>query len=132
MGMSEKGFGVPPLALHFNRKGEKMTKDFLNEFRSLLKNMSANELAELRDQVDDEIQEIYWADENFWMREKTDSFIYITRYDDGSYYYDYIGKNAYERYLNDTNAIQLDYKTKDLFPTYGTLMRKESHEQKTV
>ena len=109
-----------------------MTKEFLNEFRSLLKNMSANELTELRDQVDDEIQEIYWADENFWMREKTDSFIYITRYDDGSYHYDYIGKNAYERYLNDTNAIQLDYKTKDLFPTYGTLMRKDIYGQKTV
>ena len=109
-----------------------MTSEQINAFRLALKSLTAEELTVLRDQVDDEIQEIYWADENFWMREKTDSFIYITRYDDGSYHYDYIGKSAYERYLNDSNAIQLDYKTKDLFPTYGTLMRKENYGQKTV
>ena len=110
-----------------------MTSEQINAFRLALKSLTAEELTLLRDQVDEQIEDLYWCDENFWMRESIDSYIYITRYEDGSYYYDYLGQTAYERYISDDRAVQLDYKTKDLFPTFGTLMRKENHaRQETV
>lgn len=101
-----------------------MTIEQKEVIRQYLSQLNGFELKELRDQVDEQLEDLYWCDENFWMREQTDSYIYITRYKDGSYHYDYLGKQAYKRYSEDENCIQIDYKTKDLFPKMGTLMVK--------
>lgn len=89
-----------------------------------LKMLDGQELQEILSQVNEEIEQQYWSDDNFFIRDCTDDYIYITKYRDGSFHYDCIGKKAYEKYLLDENCIEVGYKTKDLFPTYGTLMIK--------
>lgn len=104
-----------------------MTNNDKELLKSLLKQMNGFELEEIRKEVDSEIETQYFKDENFWMRSTTDDYIYINIYSDGSYHYDYIGARAYKNYIKDNNCVQIDYKTKDLFPKFGTLARKECY-----
>ena len=101
-----------------------MTKDQIDGFREALRGLSPEELYELKRKVDEEIEDQYWCDSNFFNREQTDSYIYIVVYADLSYHYDYLGKQAYDRYLRDDDAIRIECKTKHLFPDYKVLMSK--------
>lgn len=101
-----------------------MTNDQKDAIKAYLKQLNGKELNELRQAVEEEIEDQWWCDENFWMRETIDSYIYITIFDDLTYHYDYLGSRAYERYMSDPRAVRIEYKTKDLFPTYGTLMAR--------
>lgn len=110
-----------------------MTEREKRALAKYLNMLDGHELQEVFKAVSSEVEKNYWSDDNFFMRDVTDNYIYITRYADGSYYYDCIGKKAYEKYLHDDNCIRIDYKTKDLRPTYGTLMAKgEIYEQSRV
>ena len=101
-----------------------MTKEQIEGFREAIKGLSPQELYDLKNKVDEEIQDQYWSDANFFNREQTDSYIYIVVYDDLTYHYDYLGKRAYDRYLKDDNAIRIECKTKHLFPEFKVLMEK--------
>lgn len=103
-----------------------------NEVLAYLKTLNGKQLADLKNEVEQQMDYLYYLDENFWMRDKIDNYLYVIYYIDGSYYTDCIGKRAYERYMGDPNAFKICYKTKDLFPTYGTLLVKESYGQDTV
>lgn len=98
-----------------------MTNEQKEAIKAYLKQLNGEELTELKETVQEEIEDQYFCDENFWMREQTDSYIYITVFNDLTYHYDYLGKRAWELYVTDPRAVRLEYKTKDLFPTYGVL-----------
>lgn len=89
-----------------------------------LQTLSPSDLYDLKKQVEDRIADLYWEDDNFQNREEHDGYIYIIVYNDLTYYFDFIGKRAYNRYLTDKNAIRIECKTKDLFPEYKLLMSK--------
>lgn len=89
-----------------------------------IQEMSIQELLALQSDVQDQLAELYWSDENFYNREEKDSYVYIVVYDDLTYHYDYIGERAYREYLKNDNAIRIECKTKTLFPTYKVLMQK--------
>ena len=105
----------------------------LERFRDALRGVSPDQLYELKEAVEQEINKPYWSDANFSHRDKIDSYIYITVYTDLSYHYDCLGKKAYDRYINDDNAVRIECMTKDLFPEYKVLMQKgELNGQKRV
>lgn len=101
-----------------------MTEREKKALASYLMMLDGHELQEVMKAVSKETEKKFWAKDNFFMREVTDDYIYITRYKDGSYYYDYLGKKAYEKFIYDENCIRIDYKTKTLRPKFGTLMAK--------
>lgn len=101
-----------------------MTSEQRAAIKEYLQSLNGFELKELRDEVDKEIEDKYWCDENFWMREETDLYIYIIVYDDLTYYYDYLGKRTYKKYMEDKKAKRIEFKTKDLFPAFGVLMSR--------
>ena len=122
-GVRFKSFHTLPHSLFYSKE-KIMTSKQKEAIREYLKTLNGVELKELRDEVDEEIADQYWCDENFWMRNETDSFIYIVVYKDLKYYYHYLGKKAYDKYMEEKDAIRIEYKTKDLFPTYGVLMSR--------
>ena len=110
-----------------------MTENELERFRDALRGIPTEQLYEIKNSVDAEIKKQYWSDANFSHRDKIDSYIYITVYTDLSYHYDCLGKKAYDRYINDDNAVRIECMTKDLFPEYKVLMQKgELNGQKRV
>ena len=68
-------------------------------------------------------KELY--NERWWSHGKTDNYIYIVNYANGDYHMDYLGERSYQRYLKDDDAVSIGRRTKDLFPIYEELMRKE-------
>ena len=85
---------------------------------------SAETLERIKEYANNRIIENYDLVENFMYHDKIDSYIYEIRYDNGKKYVDYIGQRAYEKYIDDENAISIYRKTKDLFPTYELLLEK--------
>lgn len=79
----------------------------------------------IKDLLEENIRENYHLKDNFKFHDCLDSYFYITRLNNGDYYLDTTGKKGYERFLNEPNAIQLERKTKNLFPTYEILLKKE-------
>lgn len=106
-----------------------MTEKELSEIKKYLKTLSGAELEEVKKAVEQEEEDQIMKDENFMFRDFIDDYFYMIYYKDGSFHYDYIGKRAYKKYMEDPNAIRIGYKTKDLFPTYGTLLVKENYER---
>ena len=95
------------------------------EIEKLLDNItSAAMLEKIKEYANNRIADNYDLIENFMFHDKIDSYIYEIKYNDGNKYVDYIGKRAYDKYMNDDNAISIYRKTKDLFPTYELLLQK--------
>jgi len=112
-----------------------MTKEQIEGFREALKGLSVHELVKLKNDVDEQLEDLYWCDENFYRREKNDSYIYTVVYKDLDVRYFYLGKAAYDRYMKDEDAIRIECKTKDLFPEWKVLMSKgeiEFNEQERI
>ena len=85
---------------------------------------SGSELEQIKAMIDDQIMKIYNLKENFYLHDKTDDYIYRIVYADGHIYYDCIGKRAYEKFTLDSDAVRIERKTKDLFPTVELLLEK--------
>ena len=100
-----------------------MTKEELNDFRLSLMGLTADDLYALRKSLDRQIRDRYYEDSNFKNREKADSYIYAVIYPDLHCHYDYLGKRAYEEYVNG-DAVRIEAKTKSLFPEWNLLMAK--------
>lgn len=101
-----------------------MTNGQKEAIRQYLSQLSVDELYELKTNVDEQIEDLYFCDENFFRRTQTDSYIYAVVYEDCSYHYYYLGERAYNEYMGNRYAKRIEYKTKDLFPTYGVLMSR--------
>lgn len=102
-----------------------MTEQQVYAFTQNIAQFQGADLKELRKLIEEKIQEDYDRKENFLLHEKSDDYIYIVDYIDDSYHYQYIGKEAYEEYLNNAGAYRIRRKTKDLFPVFETLLEKE-------
>lgn len=101
-----------------------MTKEQIEGFKEALAQLSIEELYELKENVDEQVNDLYFCDENFFRREEKDSYIYIVVYEDLTYHYDYLGQRAYNEYMHFERAKRIECKTKDLFPEYKLLMSK--------
>ena len=86
---------------------------------------NAHILLELRKCIDKQIELNYERKENFMLHEELDEYLYIIHYTDGHTYIAQTGKKAYDMYINDDSAISIERKTKNLFPTYELLIKKE-------
>ena len=102
-----------------------MTQAQIYSFRQNISAYSGTDLTDLKKMIDEKIQEDYNRKENFMLHDRTDDYIYIVHYDDGSYHFWCKGADAYERYINDPEAVRISRKTKDLFPVYEDLIRKD-------
>ena len=79
----------------------------------------------IKDLLEENIRENYDLKDNFKFHDTIDSYFYITRFSNGEYALDITGKKGYERFIQNQDAIQLERKTKNLFPTYEILLKKE-------
>ena len=95
-------------------------ESYVKRFNSL----TATELYQLKDLIDDRIAETYYWKENFMTHTEIDNYIYVVYLEDGNHHFFAKGEEAYKRYLED-DAVSIDRKTKDLFPVYETLLVKE-------
>lgn len=102
-----------------------MTQEQVYAFNESILHFRGTDLMEIKRLVEQKIQEDYDRPENFMYHDRIDDYIYIVDYADGSYHYDYIGKRSYQEYIGNEDAIRIRRKTKDLSPTYETLLEKE-------
>ena len=93
--------------------------------REYLNGMNTDQLLALKSAIEEKIEENYNLKENFFLHDRIDDYIYICVYDDGKIYYDFLGSRAYTRYLKDDHVVAIRRKTKDLFPTYEDLLKKD-------
>ena len=101
-----------------------MTQAEVLSFTQSFERLASQDLIKLKEQIDRQLEEIYERKENFYLHEKIDDYIYIVHYLDGHTHMDYIGARSYNEYISNEDAIKIERKTKDLFPTYETLMEK--------
>lgn len=62
--------------------------------------------------------------EMWYTHDNVDDYIYIVHYSDGHTHMTCKGKESYTEYMASDDAVMLERKTKDLFPTYQTLLQK--------
>ena len=106
-----------------------MTKRQSTYARKRIESMTLADLQAVKKMIEEQEEKHY--DENWKEHAEIDDYLYIIHYNDKkeytgkNVYYDYIAKRCYEKFLNDDNAVWFERKTKDLFPTYEFLERKE-------
>lgn len=91
----------------------------------MLRSLSISELESLRDAMNKVIEERY--DEMWWIHDKIDNYLYVVHYADDKKHMSCKGKESYEEFMKHDDAIWIERYTKDLFPTYEFLMRKEQY-----
>lgn len=64
--------------------------------------------------------------EMWYDHDNVDDYIYIVHYSDGHTHTTCRGKQSYNEYMTSEDAVMIERKTKDLFPTYQTLLKKET------
>ena len=84
----------------------------------------------LQEQIQDTIRSMSTADleaikSMIATHDRIDDYLYKIHYADGNTYVMCKGKQAYERYLKEEDATWIERYTKNLFPTYEFLERKE-------
>ena len=89
----------------------------------LLDNLNGFELKRIKELFDQKYLEVCQKDANYQVHDFKDNYLYIIYYPDGNRSISANGAEAYEKYMKD--GIRLDRKTKDLFPTYETLLQRE-------
>lgn len=102
-----------------------MTNEQINNF---IHSLNATDFNNLREFIKKEEKSRY--DEMWWTHNRIDNYLYYVYYKDGSEWMHCIAKKVYDEYISNENAICIKRKTKDLFPTWETLMEKKNHEQK--
>lgn len=103
-----------------------MTKEQTTAFYRSIQFLDGHDLLALKRMIEEQIDYARHLKENFYLNEQTDDFIYIIRYKDGSYHYVFKGAEAYNEYVESKDAVSIERKTKDLFPKFEILMRKEN------
>lgn len=102
-----------------------MTRTQIRRFSDNISTLSGAELIALRELLNDRIDEVASDDENFMLHDYLDEYFYYVYYLDGSRYLFTKGKDAYDEYMRRSDAVRIVSKTKDLFPTFKELIRKE-------
>lgn len=104
-----------------------MTNRQIQRFCEKIDSMSGLELLNLRQILNDKIDEVSALDENFMLHDYVDSYFYYVHYEDGSSHLHVKGKDAYDTFMRSETAVKIVRKTKNLFPTFEEIMRKESN-----
>ena len=81
-------------------------------------------IVKIQELIEDNIERNYELKDNFKFHDEIDSYFYIVRYTNGEYNLYAKGKDAYDRYRRDENAVCVERKTKNLYPTYETLIQR--------
>ena len=89
----------------------------------MIRSMNTADLEAIKKMIAQEEKNRY--DEMWWTHDKIDDYLYKIHYIDGHTYVVCKGKQAYEMYTKDKDAMWLERYTKNLFPTYEFLTRKE-------
>lgn len=105
-----------------------MTQEQIKAFKLGIAQFQGTDLNELRELIETKIQEEYDRAENFMLHDSLDDYIYIVYYFDDSYHSYCRGADAYNEYMKNDFAIKIGRKTKDLFPVYEMLLKKETYK----
>lgn len=100
-----------------------MTNDQISE---LIHAMNSTDFNELKQLIQKEEKSRY--DSMWWTHERNDDYLYYVYYEDGTSWMHNIAKKVYDEYLTNSNAVCIKRKTKDLFPTWETMITKERNE----
>lgn len=103
-----------------------MTNRQIRRFADNISTLSGFDLIALRELINNKIDEVSALDENFMLHDYIDSYFYIVYYLDGSWRLFTKGKDAYDNYARNAEAVRIVSKTKNLRPTYTELIRKET------
>lgn len=101
-------------------------------FRSRIAKYSGADLQLIKDLVNAQIDIEYEKPENFMYHKKIDDYLYLVYYQDGTFNLFCIGADAYERFMKRDDAVRVERKTKDLFPKYEVILKKNERKQKTI
>lgn len=116
--MARADVEAPTLNLCFPTKDKKQT--LLDAIASL----TGMELLEMREEINSQFKKVIDREENFFLHDYLDEWLYIVSYRDGSEYLYTKGADAYAEYKRTDFAIAITRKSKDLFPTYQVMMSK--------
>lgn len=94
----------------------------LKELLDSMDKLSGFELEELKNKFDAKFEKLSQLDRNYNLHDFIDDYTYIVYYNDDSFHYYSKGQEAYKSYLN--SGVKLERKTKDLYPTYESLLNK--------
>lgn len=81
-------------------------------------------IEKIRELINQNVERNYELKDNFMYHDEIDSYFYVVRYSNGEYNLFCKGKDAYDRYRRDKDAICIERKTKNLRPTYETLIQR--------
>ena len=99
------------------------SEDRFESALELLDKLNGFELKRVKELFEQKYEEVAQKDSNYQVHDFVDDYLYIVYYPNGEHHYTLKGADAYDRYLKE--GIRLDRKTKDLFPTYETLLQRE-------
>ena len=95
----------------------------MEQFADVIRSMSTADLEAIKSMIAKEERNRY--DEMWWVHDKIDDYLYKVHFADGHTYVVCKGQQAYEIYEKDDSATWVERYTKNLFPTFEFLMRKE-------
>lgn len=96
------------------------------QIHDVLRRMPTADLEAIKEMIAREERSRY--DEMWWTHDRIDNYLYYVFYDDGTEWMHCIAKKVYEEYVKNEKAICIKRKTKDLFPTWETMLTKERNE----
>ena len=88
-----------------------------------ISNVNIADLDAIKKMIEDREEEMY--EEAWWTHETIDDYLYKVHYQDGHTHITCKGADSYREYIKSDDAVWIERYTKDLFPTYEFLMRKE-------
>lgn len=83
-------------------------------------------IEKIRELLEQNVERNYELKDNFMYHTELDSYFYLVRYDNGDYNLYTKVCDAYARYQRDDKAVSVERKTKDLYPTYETLLQRSA------
>ena len=89
-----------------------------------------DQLEELVRLIEEEKKRRYDLKDSFFYHDRIDEYLYIVHYKNGSSHLDCIGSRSYKEYINNPDALWIERKTKDLFPSFELLMEKYPNASK--
>lgn len=96
------------------------------QIHDVLRNMTAADLEAIKEMIAREERNRY--DEMWWTHDRIDNYLYYVYYDDGTEWMHCVAKKVYDEYIKNEKAVCIKRKTKDLFPTWETMIAKERNE----
>ena len=94
--------------------------NIINEIKTI---KSESDLLYLKSIIDSQIEQNYYRKENFMFHDSLDEYLYVVNFENDYHTYS-TGKKAYDVFIENSDALNITRKTKDLFPTFELLMER--------